>query len=317
MRRTSLLLLLSGFLSGGAFAADADDWFAQMTAKAAQQSFRGTFIYERSGIFSSHRIWHLAQGAEASRERLLQLDGQPHEVVLANGQVSCATADLVESMADVQQWSGRRLDVARLGKTYELKLLGNSRVAGRSAVALLLLPRDTYRCARELHLDSESGLPLKTLLLNEQGQLLERLQFTSFSLSQQISEQELQAVTDCKKVPVPEAASVVTSSWQALWMPPGFIQVGVMQRPGAVSGLPVQSLLFDDGLARVTVFIEPLGAERVDNAHGQIGPTVVVSRPFKTTEGAYMATVVGEVPLRTAERIALSIGVKDSKSDLR
>jgi sigma-E factor negative regulatory protein RseB len=314
MRRTSLLFFLSSLLSGGAVAADADDWFAQMTDRAAQQSFRGTFIYERSGIFSSHRIWHLAQTPKVSRERLLQLDGQPLEVVLVNGQVSCATAGLIESMADIQQWSGRQLDVARLEKAYELKLLGNSRVAGRPAVALLLLPRDTYRYARELHLDSESGLPLKSLLLNEQGQLLERLQFTSLSLSRQISEQELQAVTDCKKMPESEKASEVASIWQALWMPPGFLQVGVMQRPGAVSGLPVQSLLFDDGLAKVTIFIEPLGAELADTAHGQIGPTVVLSRPFKTAEGAFMATVVGEIPLRTAERIALSVGVKDSQS---
>jgi sigma-E factor negative regulatory protein RseB len=314
MRLTSLLLLLSSVLSGGAIAADANDWFAQMTAKAAQQSFRGTFIYERSGIFSSHRIWHLAQAPKVSRERLLQLDGQPLEIVLADGQVSCASAELIESMADMQQWSGRQPDLSRVENAYELKLLGNSRVAGRPAVALLLLPRDSYRYPRELHLDSESGLPLKSLLLNEQGQLLERLQFTSLSLSQQISEQELQAVNDCQKIPEPEKASEVATAWQVLWMPPGFLQVGVVQRPGAVSGLPVQSLMFDDGLARVTVFIEPLGTEPVENAHGQIGPTVIVSRPFKTTEGAFMATVIGEVPLKTAERIALSIGVKDSKS---
>ena len=315
MRRTFLLLCLGGFFSGAASAADADDWFAQMTAKAAQQSFRGTFIYERSGAFSSHRIWHLAQGPTLSRERLLQLDGQPQEVLLVNGQVRCATAGLFDSMSGLQQRSGRQLDGARLSETYELKLLGNSRVAGREAVAMLLLPRDTYRYARELHLDSESGLPLKTLLLNEQGQLLERLQFTSLSLSQQISEQELQALPDCEVVPAAENAAQLNTPWQALWMPPGFVQVGVMQRPGAVSGLPVQSLLFDDGLTRVTVFIEPLGAEQVENAHGQIGPTVVVSRPFKTTEGTFMATVVGEVPLRTAERIALSVGVKDDRGN--
>ena len=39
----------------------------------------------------------------------------------------------------------------------------------------------------------------------------------------------------------------------------------------------------------------------------QLGPTVAVSRRLKTDDGDVMVTVVGEIPLGTAERVALSM----------
>ena len=56
-----------------------------------------------------------------------------------------------------------------------------TRVAGRSAVALAVVPRDQHRYGFELHLDRETALPLKSLMLNEKGQLLERFQYAQFS----------------------------------------------------------------------------------------------------------------------------------------
>ncbi len=311
MRRSSVLILLSTLLSPSLFAADAQQWLLRMGEAADQKSFRGIFIYERSGNFSTHSIWHRAQGGGSSRERLLQLDGPEQEVLLADGSISCATANLAEHFVDMQHWAGRKLDVSRLQQGYELKVLGNSRVAGRSAAVLLLLPRDANRYARELHLDSETGLPLKLLLLNGQGQLLERLQFTSLEPNQQITDQDLQAVTDCRALPVSAKSTDVQSLWRVDWVPSGFTQVAVIESPGTVSGKPVQGLVFDDGLARFSIFIESLGDAVVSDAHAQVGPTVVVSRPINTARGQFMVTVVGEVPLVAAERIVLSVAAKD------
>ncbi|MBF7731636.1 MucB/RseB C-terminal domain-containing protein [Pseudomonas sp. N040] len=307
MRRSSSLILLASLLSTPLYAADAREWLARMVDSTDRQNFRGTFIYERSGNFSTHRIWHLAQGA-APRERLLQLDGLEQEVVLADGRVLCASGSLLEQQAGAQQWAGRKLDVARLEDVYELKAMGDSRVAGRPAVVLLLLPRDANRYARELQLDSATGLPLKSLLLNGQGQLLERLQFTSLEPDASLDSQELQPVTDCRALAKAATTQAVASDWAIGWMPAGFMQVGILQERSATSGQPVQTLMFDDGLARFSIFIEALGDARVSSAHLQVGPTVVVSRPISTANGQFMATVVGEVPLPTAERIALSVG---------
>ena len=311
MRLPFLVLLLGSFLSSSLQASEARDWLVRMTEAGARQSFSGTYIYERSGTFSTHRIWHQALPPASISERLLQLDGQAQEALLSNGRVLCATRDLVEHLDGVQQLDGSKIDVARLEKTYELKVLGKSRVAGRSAVALLLLPRDANRYARELHVDSETGLLLKSLLLNGQGQLLERMQFTSLSPNLKVSQQDLQPITDCIAPASSPATAKSESLWQVGWMPAGFVLSGTRERPGTAFGPAVQSLVFDDGLARFSIFLEPLEGVMAGNAHVQLGPTVVVSRPITTDQRQFMVTVVGEIPLATAEQVVLSVTSKD------
>jgi sigma-E factor negative regulatory protein RseB len=69
----------------------------------------------------------------------------------------------------------------------------------------------------------------------------------------------------------------------------------------------VNSLMYDDGLARFSVFLEPLNGATVTDTRTQLGPTVAVSRSLTTPQGGMMVTVVGEIPVGTAERIALSM----------
>ena len=311
MRFSPLVFLLGGVLSGSLQASEASDWLQRMGAAGTQLSFGGTYIYERSGNFSSHRIWHRAQPPNSSSERLLQLDGQAQEILLSDGQVSCASRNLVENHAGVAHLDGSQLDISRVEQVYELKLLGNSRVAGRSSVVLLLLPRDADRYARELHLDRKTGLLLKSLLLNSQGQLLERLQFTSLSPQLNITDKDLQPVTECIAPVVAASSTAQQAAWQVGWMPVGFVLLGSLERQTAASTAAVQSLMFDDGLARFSIFLEALDDAVVGNAHVQLGPTVVVSRPINTARGMFMVTVVGEIPLATAERVVMSVTSKD------
>ena len=69
----------------------------------------------------------------------------------------------------------------------------------------------------------------------------------------------------------------------------------------------VTNLLYDDGLTRFSVFLEPLLGASVPDSRLQLGPTVAVSRHLTSPDGDMMATVVGEIPMGTAERIALSM----------
>ena len=65
--------------------------------------------------------------------------------------------------------------------------------------------------------------------------------------------------------------------------------------------------MYEDGLARFSVFLEPISDVSVSETRTQLGPTVAVSRRLNTVEGEMMVTVVGEIPIGTAERIALSV----------
>jgi sigma-E factor negative regulatory protein RseB len=276
----------------------------QRLAQSDRQSFQGTFIYERNGSFSTHGIWH--RGSESGvSERLLQLDGPAQEVLRVDGKPQCMSGALAEQVVDAQ-WPARELDAKQLEQRYDMRVLGRSRVAGRSATVLALIPRDQHRYAFELHLDDETALPLKSLLISEKGQLLERFQFVSLDLAANVDDAALKPGESCKPVSLSKVAEL-PQSWKAGWVPPGFELNQALQRTSPASSEPVACLLYGDGLARFTVFLEPLHGAGAEDARSQLGPTAVVSRRMSTTDGDMMVTVVGEIPLGTAERVALSM----------
>lgn len=306
MRGLSYLLLLGGVLAQPVNATDAQDWLARLSEAEQQQSFHGTFVYERNGIFSTHSIWHQASGGAGVRERLFQLDGPVQEVLRVDSRTQCVSGGIADQTAEGQSWPARALDVKQLAAWYDLRIIGESRVAGRNAVVLAVLPRDQHRYGFELHLDRETGLPLKSLLLNEKGQLLERFQFSTIDMSTP-SDADLKPGPSCQPVRFVESKAIDPKAWRSEWMPPGFNLNSAVERHSTVSSSPVACLVYGDGLARFSVFLEPLNGAVVEDARTQLGPTVAVSKRIPTSSGDVMVTVIGEIPLGTAERVALSM----------
>lgn len=314
MRAIPLLsLLLSGWFIVPAHADEAQDWLTRLSQAEQQQSFHGTFVYERNGSFSTHNIWHRVQNGQV-RERLLQLDGSAQEVVRIDGRTQCVSGTLIAGLGDSPNAAARALDPKKLKNWYDLAVIGKSRVAGRDAVIVSLTPRDQHRYGFELHLDKKTGLPLKSLLLNDKGQLLERFQFTSLDTDEIPSDKDLLADPDCKPINIASdkaSAAKTVQNWRSDWLPPGFELTSSSSHKDAQTKTQVSSLMYDDGLARFSVFLEPLNGATVTDTRTQLGPTVAVSRRLTTPQGEMMVTVVGEIPIGTAERIALSMRNND------
>jgi len=310
MRAIPLLtLLISGWFVLPAHADEAQDWLNRLGRAEQTQSFEGTFVYERNGSFSTHDIWHLVQNGQV-RERLLQLDGSAQEVVREDGRTQCVSGTLVPGLGNSRDAPSRALDPQKLNQFYELAVIGKSRVAGRNAVIVAVTPRDQYRYGFELHLDRETALALKSLLLNDQGQLLERFQFTRLNTSVQPDDRNLQPSKDCTPIALANSSAPEvqpTHIWRLDWLPPGFQLTRTSARKDVHTKAIVDSMMYDDGLARFSVFLEPISDGSVTEARTQLGPTVAVSRRLNTVDGEMMVTVVGEIPIGTAERIALSV----------
>lgn len=310
MRAIPLLtLLLSSWLAIPAHADEAQDWLTRLGRAEQQQSFQGTFVYERNGSFSTHDIWHRVQNGQV-HERLLQLDGSAQEVVRVDGRTQCVSGTLVAGIGSSRDAPSRAFDPQKLNQFYELAVIGKSRVAGRNAVIIAITPRDQYRYGFELHLDRETALPLKSLLLNDQGQLLERFQFTRLDTAVAPEDRELAPSSECTPIAIansnaPQVES--TESWHLEWLPPGFQMTNNSTHKDSQTKATVDSLMFEDGLARFSVFLEPISDASVTETRTQLGPTVAVSRRLNTADGEMMVTVVGEIPIGTAERIALSV----------
>ncbi|CAE6908167.1 MucB/RseB C-terminal domain-containing protein [Ectopseudomonas khazarica] len=300
------LCLLSGLLALPVHASEVQDLLGRLAEAERQQSFQGTFIYERNGSFSSHAVWHKVEDGGQVRERLLQLDGPAQEVLKVDGQTQCVSGALVDQVSEGQTWPARHLDADQLSNWYDIRVVGQSRIADRSTVVLVLAPKDQHRYGFELHLDRETGLPLKSLLLNERGQLLERFQFTQLDVMTPEAE-ALQPSSRCRPVRIRPVDNLAEGSWRSDWLPPGFTLNMAQLRHEPSSDASVAYLMYGDGLARFSVFLEPLNGRVVEDARSQLGPTVAVSRRMSTEAGDVMVTVVGEIPLGTAERIALSM----------
>lgn len=309
------LCLLGGLLALPVQASEVQDLLGRLAAAERQQSFQGTFIYERNGSFSTHAVWRRVEEGGQIRERLLQLDGPAQEVLKVNGQAQCVTGALADQVSEGQAWPARQLDAEQLSNWYNMRVAGQSRIANRPADVLVLEPKDQHRYGFELYLDRETGLPLKSLLLNERGQLLERFQFAQLDTSTPV-ENAMQPSSACRAVRLRAADSMAEGSWRSDWLPPGFTLTTAQLRRDPASDEAVAYLMYGDGLARFSVFIEPLNGSVVDDARSQLGPTVAVSRRMSTNSGDVMVTVVGEIPLGTAERIALSMraGVPEQAS---
>lgn len=307
MRFLSLgVLLVGGFYSLSAVASDGAALLQRLVQAERTQSFSGTFVYERNGSFSSHSVWHQVASDGVVRERLLQLDGAAKEVVRVDGQVQCASGMLADQLTGTQLRPGRGFDPGKLSQWYDLRVLGDSRVAGRATTVLALVPRDQHRHGIELHLDQQTGLALKSLLVNDKGQLLERFQLTHIQVGE-VADEVLEPEAGCRPVRSAPAAVQPAQAWSAQWLPPGFSLNSSSERRSPASDEPVACQVYDDGLARFSVFIEPLNDATAEDVRTQLGPTVAVSRRLKAVGGDVMVTVVGEIPLGTAERIALSI----------
>lgn len=311
-------LLLGSCLTLAAHAAnsstEAADWLNRLAKAEQGQSYQGTFVYERNGSFSTHDIWHRVENGKVS-ERLLQLDGPAQEVVRVNGQTQCVSGVLVPGVGNATQSSARVLDPLKLMNWYDLSVAGRSRVAGRDVVIVTLRPRDQHRYAFELHLDRETALPLKSLLINDKEQLLERFQFTRLDTRDLPDDDELKPSGNCTAVAQSGGqANPSVSGWRSDWLPPGFELVNSSVRKDADGKHSVSSLMYDDGLARFSVFLEALDSGTGTDTRTQLGPTVAVSRQLTTPKGEMMVTVVGEIPIGTAERVALSMRPQDAQA---
>ncbi|TBV08116.1 RNA polymerase subunit sigma [Stutzerimonas kirkiae] len=306
MYRSPLLVALWGCLSMPALAADADEWMSRFIEAEHRRSYSGTFVYEKDGNLSTHAVWQVAHDG-VLRERILQLDGEPVELVQGNGHSACMSDEVPAPIGVLQLWQAVPFDLETLSRYYQFRLTGESRIAARPAVVLVIEARDQFRHSLELHLDRETALLLKSVVRDDQQLPLERLQFVSFDLST-ASAEDFRPGEACKPVShEPHSSVEQQAQWRLDWLPPGFRLLASETRPDPLSGVPVAWFGYGDGVARFSIFLEPLNEQAADSMSRQIGSTVAVSHRISTQDGGVMATVLGDIPLGAAERVAWSM----------
>jgi sigma-E factor negative regulatory protein RseB len=148
------------------------------------------------------------------------------------------------------------------------------------------------------------------------GTKLEIFQFATLKVGGPISEQDLApesgAGTLTSHMSLESAAPAERRkvSWHAEWVPDGFTMASWDFRRTPSSLKSVDTLMYSDGLAAFSVFIEDMPESGASALVSRSGATVAVSEVVTGgPEDAvhHLVTVVGEIPTATAKRIAQSI----------
>ena len=262
---------------------------------------------------ASFRIVHMViDGVE--HERIAHRGGPRREILRTGGQVSYALPADDESFAVAADlpagpYPRRFMRSEDLSAHYRFDLSGRGNVIGRPAVCLEVHPLDDNRYGFLLWLDEETGLLLRSELRDATGRYLERVEFLSLKVGASVSADALrpeipnvpvQPAPDFIEGPAPPAVPV---NWKIGWVPAGF-RITDAHPHEAKQGVHV---MFSDGLATFSVFIEAAPQSAAGGVFSRNGATVLLSHDLTAERGDYLVTVVGEVPPETAQRVAESV----------
>ena len=309
----AVAIFLAGFSMAGQAANDPEWWLERMGTAMSQMSYQGTFIYISDGRMETMRITHVVD-EHGTRERLSSLSGPQREVVRDESGVKWSSAEEGSVVADpVVSWP-MFLDQSKRGlpgnsNYYQLKLRGRQRVAELSSQRVDIIANDSYRYGYSLWLETESGLLLKWQLTGQDGETLAKLEFTDLKIGSEVDRSELKYHKPGKEqvssgLPVGAAKSLSESTpWQPGWLPDGF-RVTANRAPSRQTDNRFQHLVYSDGIASVSLYVEPLeNSAGVGLGLSRLGTSHVYGR--KTDE--VFVTVVGDVPAVTVEKIAQSV----------
>lgn len=305
--------------------ADAPAVVKRIREAAQRRSYTGTFVVNSAGMMSSSRIAHFADGRNQV-ERIEALDGQMRRIYRHNDAVHVLWPKTREASIEPRDLlagfpAPSLTDGPLAPDLYDLQANAPDRVAGLEAQVVTLRPRDTLRYPQRLWLERQSGLLLRADTLGPRGEVLESAAFSELQLDAPLQAQAL--LQEMRRLegyriqkPLLQRSDLDREGWQLRNVPAGFLLVRCVRRPlhlperaasravtaspqasGAASASDAGGLLqatFSDGLALVSVFIEPFDAA-VHQREGSAswGATQAWTRRLSD----WWITVVGDVPL--------------------
>ena len=297
---------------------DAQVYLDRMSHSFRELDYRGVFTYEFGSRMEALRIVHAVRDG-VEQERLTHLNGETTEYYRDGHKLSCVHPG--HQMLRLEGGAGgpfaRSLMAEhRATDFYQFSVGEMTRVANRPAREIVVLPNDPYRYGFRLYLDEESGLLLKSVTLGARSEILERFQFVQIEIGVPIDDEELMLIASSPGLArhhVLQVAAVEEGAGRNEiprpgWLPPGFTR----SAQGEGSRDPAASVaMYTDGFATFTLILEAVEAAQVLATDGRArkGATVAYTRHLAAEGQDYVLTVVGEIPLMTARKVARSVAL--------
>lgn len=288
---------------------DARALLLKMADAMRSLDYQGAFTYQHGGRIDTLKVFHA--GGRNERERLVNLNGPRSEVIRNGRTITCVQAD--GSAVVYASRAGRGLlplvpDAGKSGPgdRYSIHHAGTDRVAGFVADVIDITPQDGFRYGYRLWLDRDSRLLLRSMVLDAEQRMLEQFMFVSVQIGTAPSEDDLlpsrQELTTTRSGVENEVPIRGQPGWQVGQLPKGFALASAQRSVAA--GRHAEHLVYSDGLASVSVYIEPRegpGSGRTTMA----GRGTLNIYTFEDEHWRY--TVLGDVPVATVTAMAQSL----------
>jgi sigma-E factor negative regulatory protein RseB len=299
-----------------------DEWLARMHEAAKKRTYMGTFVVSSGGFMTSAKIWHVCEGNQ-QMERVDMLSGSPRSTFRHNDEVVTFMPERKVVLHEKRDSPGAfpqflQTTDSRISDFYTMRTGGVERVAGVEADIVTLLPKDTLRFGYRVWTERKRGLVVKLQTLDVDGKVLEQAAFSELQMDAPLKMDKLvhmMGKVDGYRIEKPALIKTTASAegWSIKLPVAGFKPVSCYKRPAsdvmAVDGLPSPDgeplqWIFSDGLASVSVFVEPMDKQRHDKESTlSLGATQTLTRQLNK----HWITVMGEVPIATLSLFASSI----------
>ena len=291
------------------------EWLKTMAIAAHQTNYCGVFVYQSGESVEVSRVTHVTD-KDGEHERLEGLVGVKREIIRDNDQVWLYSEGHKVRLEKRQFKSAFPAllpeQISILKENYSVNQAEEDEIAGYHAHSVVFLPKDNLRYARKMWADSDSGLLLKAAVLDDHGYLIEQYAFMQLSIGNNIDRKwivpENSSATTIAQENNPPAPKVelldAPSGWQVDALPAGFRKVLEMRRPFRGNKEPVIQMVFSDGLAGISVFVEK-GKDLTYLHSGLSGQGA--AHVYNRLVGDNLVTVVGEVPPLTVIQVGDSV----------
>jgi sigma-E factor negative regulatory protein RseB len=280
-------------------------WLRKINEATQRLSYSGTFVYQNGGRSETSRITRFVDPA-GDIEKLEVMDGVPREIVRTKDTVRCYLPD--SRVVKVDRRTERGFPallperITALARHYDISLGETRRIAGFDCQSVVLTPKDNLRYGYKLYADVNSGMLMRAVTFDPAGQNVEEFTFTQLSIGNVTRDMvRPRHAVRAWRVEEAEAAPTRLTGWGLASELPGFQKVTELKRRLGESR-PVGQMVYSDGLAAVSVFIEPLEGRRdpVRTGLASMGAINIYTREVAN----HMVTVVGEAPAVSVQRIA-------------
>ena len=322
-----MLLVVSGLTAHGNVLAQSvaiemplNAWLSRVHQAARQSVYTGTFVVSSSAGMASARIWHVCDG-DQQLERVESLSGIPRAVFRHNDQVVTFFPQSKIAVAEVRGSLGLFPDLLKssdssIGDFYQLKALGNERIAGFESEVFLLQPKDMMRFGYRVWSEKKTGLIIQLQTLDLKGKVLEQSAFSELQLGAVVNVAKLtrSGNTDGYRLVRTDLQKTTADAqgWTLQKPVDGFKPMGCYQRPavmppqgGQGSAQNTMQWVFSDGVATVSLFVEAFDVRRHarEGSADMGGATHTLARRVES----WWVTAVGEVPLVTLNAFVLAL----------